>query len=112
MAGAFLANRRDIPFTRIQVAVVGQNVVVDGVTSGLAVTVPVRATGTVSAVDGKPRARIESISLGDMPLPAFARDQVLREANASLDFSRYDLPLTVDAVELHAGSLAIRGSLR
>ena len=75
-------------------------------------TVPVRIVGTVSAAGGLPRARIEDVSLGGTPLPAFVRDQIVREANASLDFSRYRMPLTVDALETAPSRLTIRGTLK
>jgi hypothetical protein len=52
------------------------------------------------------------VSLGETPLPAFVRDRILREANSSLDFSRYPLPVTVEAVELRPGGLTVRGLLK
>ena len=69
-------------------------------------------TGTVSASGGLPRARVDDVSLGGAPLPSFAREQIVRQANASLDFSRYAMPVTVDAIELRPGSMTIRGSLK
>jgi hypothetical protein len=108
--GYFMARAPDVPFTRVRVTVTGQRVIAEGVTRGLAVTVPVRVSGTLSARDGLPQAWIEDVSLGDTPLPAFVRDQILREANRSLDFSRYRMPLTVDAIELRPGGVTIRGA--
>lgn len=112
LAGAFLAQRSDVPFTRVRVAVNGGKIVVDGVTRGLAVTVPVRVVGTVTTGGGLPRARIEDLSLGDVALPNFVRERVLQDANASLDFSRYDLPVTVDSLDLGAGGVIIAGRLK
>ena len=111
-ANYFLGAAPDVPFTGIRVAVADERVTADAVTRGLAVTVPVRIVGTVSAAGGLPRARIEDVSLGGTPLPAFVRDQIVREANASLDFSRYRMPLTVDALETAPGRLTIRGTLK
>jgi hypothetical protein len=112
LAAWSVANAPDVPFTRVKVAVSGDRVVADGVTRGLAVTVPVRVVGTVAASNGLPVVTIRDVSLGDTPLPAFVRDQVVREANASLDFSRRPLPVTVDAVELRPGGLTVRGALK
>ncbi len=123
----FLARSADIPFGRVRIAVRspyprplpegegsgGERVIVlDAVTRGLAVTVPVRVTGTVAARDGLPVASIHDVSLGDTPLPGFARDQVLREANAALDFSKRPMDVTVDSVELRPGGLTIRGTVK
>jgi hypothetical protein len=112
LAAWSLANAPDVPFTRVKVAVTGDRVIAEGVTRGLAVTVPVRIVGTVAAADGLPRVTIQDVSLGDTPLPPFVRDQILREANASLDFSRRPMPVTVDAVELRPGGLTVRGVLK
>jgi hypothetical protein len=112
LAGAFLAKRSDVPFTGVRIAVKDGKILVDGVTRGLAVTVPVRVVGTVGASGGLPRARIEDVSLGDVALPNFARERVLQDANTSLDFSRYDLPVTVDALDLGSGGIVIAGRLK
>ena len=112
VAGYFLADAPDVPFTRVTIAVSGDKVRADGMTKGLAVTVPVRVTGAVSASDGLPRARVEDVRLGETPLPAFVRDQIVHEANSSLDFSRYPMPVTVDALELRPGGMTIRGTVK
>ena len=93
-------------------AVTGGKIVVDGVTRGLAVTVPVRVVGTVTASGGLPRARIEDISLGDLALPSFVRERVLQDANTSLDFSRYNVPVTIDSIDLGVGGLVVDGRLK
>jgi DUF2993 family protein len=110
-AGYFAAAAPDVPFTRIQVAVVGDRVVVNAVTRGLAIPVPVRAIVLLTAAEGAPAARVEDVRVAGAGLPAFARDQVLREANASLDLSQYRLPVTVDSLDLATGGLVIRGRL-
>ena len=102
----------DVPFGHLRIAVLEGKVVADGVTRGLAVTVPVRVTVALSARDGLPRAMVEDVSLGDTALPGFARDQIIREANKSLDFSRYPLRVTVDALELRPGRMTVRGTVR
>jgi hypothetical protein len=112
LAAWSLANAPDIPFSRVTVQVAGDRVIADGVTRDLAVTVPVRVAGTLRAADGLPQVTIQDVSLGETPLPGFVRERVLREANASLDFSRYPLPVTVEAVELQSGGLTVRGMLR
>jgi LmeA-like phospholipid-binding len=101
-----------VPFTRIQVAVAGERIAVDAVTRGLAVPVPVHTSLSLAAVGGTPLARVEDVQVAGSGLPAFAREQVLHDANASLDLSRYDLPLAVDDVELTPGRLVLRGYLR
>lgn len=111
-ANYFLAGAPDVPFTRIRVSVGPDRITADAVTRGLAVTVPVRIVGTAAATGGLPRARIEDVSLGPTPLPAFVRDEIVRQANASLDFSRYRMPLTVEALEAAPGRLTIRGTLK
>lgn len=112
MAGYFLARAPDVPFTRVRVAVAVDQVAVEGVTKGLAVTVPVRAVGSLSARDGLPRAHLADVSLGPVALPGPVRAQILREANRGLDFSRYPLPVTVDTVELRPGGLTLRGTVK
>ena len=111
-AGYFLARGRNIPFTRVRIAVTGGKVVADGVTKNLAVTVPIRVTAAMDARGGLPQVAVEDVSLGETPVPGFARDQILREANASLDFSRYNLPVTVDTIELREGGLTIQGAVK
>jgi hypothetical protein len=111
-ADYYAAMAREVPFTRIQVRVVDQRLAVDAVTANLAVPLPVRALVALSAVDGIPRASVEDVRIAGSGLPAFARDQILREANASLDLSRYDLPLTVDTIDTSPGRLVLRGRLR
>jgi hypothetical protein len=111
-AGYYAATLSEVPFTQIQLATTGDRVAVDAVTRGLAVPVPVHATVALTAVDGAPRARVEDVRVAGSGLPAFVRDQVLREANASLDLSRYDLPVTVDVIDLTPGRLVLRGHVR
>jgi hypothetical protein len=110
--GYFVARAPDVPFTRLRVAVIGDRILVDGVTKGLAVTVPVQATVSLSTENGLPQAHIEAVSLGGVILPSFVQDQVLRQANASLDLSRYPMPITVDGIEQRPGGLTIRGTLK
>jgi hypothetical protein len=83
-----------------------------GVTTGLAVAVPVRVQARVTARDGAPIVQISDVGIGGLPLPAVARDQIIRQASQSVDFSRYSLPVTVDAVELRAGVLEARGTVK
>jgi DUF2993 family protein len=111
-ANYYAATARDVPFTRIQVHVVGNRLTLDAVTANLAVPVPVQALVALSAVDGIPQARVEDVRIAGSGLPGFARDQILREANASLDLSRYALPLTVDTIDTTPGRLVLRGRLR
>lgn len=112
MAGYFLARAPDIPFADVRVAVAGHEVVAQGVTKGLVVPVPVRVTGTVAARDGLPRATLTDVSLGSVALPAGVREQIIREANASLDFSRYNMPITVETVETLPGGIRLQGVVK
>lgn len=112
MAGYFAASGQDIPFSKIRVSISRERLVIDGVTRGMAVTVPVRVTGVAGATGGMPWARVEDVSLGDTQVPGFLRDQVIRQANSSLDFSRYRMPVTVDSLEMGDGTMAIRGVIR
>ena len=52
------------------------------------------------------------VGVGGMPLPAFAHEQVLREANRAVDLSRYELPVTVDTIALRDGVLEARGTVK
>jgi hypothetical protein len=111
VAGHALATHPDVPFSSVRVTTAGETVIVDGVTRGLAVNVPVRAVGAVGARDGAPWARVDDVSLGAVGLPGFARDQIVGQVNQSLDFARYDLPITVDEVTPRAGGLIVRGRI-
>ena len=111
-AAYYAATSPGVPFTRVRLAVTGDGVSVDAVTRALAVPVPVHATVLLTAREGVPSARIADVRVAGAGLPAVVHDEVLREANASLDLSRYDLPLTVDALELHAGGLTMSGTLK
>ena len=112
MAGYFLGQAPDVPFARVRIAVTGDKLVVDGVTQGLGVAMPVRWTGSLDARDGLPRAKVEAMSLGETPLPGFVRERVLHAVNSSLDFSRDGLALTIDAVEPRPGGMTIRGTVK
>jgi hypothetical protein len=107
----FLHASPDVPFTNVRVAIVGGRVIVNGTARGAAVGVPVRATLTVEVHDGHPVVQVESVSLGATPLPAFVRQQVIAQANASLDLSQYDLGVTVESLTLGTGTLQVRGKL-
>jgi hypothetical protein len=111
-AAYYVATQPDVPFDRVQVAVANDKITVNAVTKGLAVAAPVRVIGTFSASGGIPYTSLEDVSLGDVGLPAFARDRIVAEANRSLDFSRKDLPVTVESVDLRAGGLTIRGHVK
>ncbi len=108
----FLASDPSLPFTRARITNTGGNMMLDGVTRGTGLAIPVRVTAAVGAADGIPWARVENISLGDTGLPGFIRDQIIQQINASLNFSQYDLLIRVDAVDLGRGSVAIRGSIK
>jgi hypothetical protein len=112
LVGYVLAKRAEVPVDRARVSIAGQRLVVDGVTRGLAVTLPVRALIALGAQGGRPAARLEDVSLGDTPVPGFLRDELLRRANASLDFSRYDLAVTVTSVQFQPGSLRVSGTIK
>jgi hypothetical protein len=111
-ASYFLAQAPEIPFGQVKVAVTDAAVVADGVTKGLVVPVPVRVVASVEARDGLPRLDLKDVGLGKMALPAAVRDQVIRAANASLDLSRYDMPMTVDVVEPRPGGITVRGTIK
>jgi len=114
--GYFLARGQDVPFTQVHVAVVGTvaggQVEANAVMTGLAVAVPVRVQANVTARDGAPFVQVTDVGIGGLPLPAVAREQIVREANRAVDLSRYSLPVTVDAVELRAGVLEARGTVK
>ncbi len=108
-AGYFLAQSDDVPFSQVHASVAGGQVEATAVTTGLAVSVPVRVRANVMARDGLPVVQVTDVGIRGLPLPTFAREQILREANQALDFSRYSFPVTVDAVELRDGVLEARG---
>ena len=112
LVGYVLDRSPSIPFGKVTVAVGDGQVVVDGMTRGMAVNLPVRVKGAVNARDGLPVARVEDVSLGDAPVPGFVRDQVVRQINNSLDFSRYHLPVTVESIEMQRGRMTIRGTVK
>lgn len=111
-AGYFLAQSPDVPFSQVRVRVIGGRVEATAVTTGLAVAVPVRVQANVIARDGAPVVQVTDVGLGGMPLPAFAREQVLREANQAVDLSRYYMPVTVDSIVLRDGVLEARGTVK
>jgi hypothetical protein len=111
-AGYFLAQSKDVPFGQVRAAVSGGHVEVSAVTTGLAVAVPVRIQTSVVARDGAPVVQVLDVGVGGVPLPTFAHDQVLREANRAVDLSRYNLPVTVDSIELRPGVLEARGTVK
>jgi hypothetical protein len=108
----FLAQSEDVPFTQVRVAVVGSRLEVSGVTTGLAVAVPVKVMANAEARNGAPVVSVADVDVGGLALPPFVREQVLREANRAVDLSRYDLPVTVDAISLRPGVLEARGTVR
>jgi hypothetical protein len=108
----FLALSEDVPFTQVRVGVVDGHVEATGVTTGLAVAVPVRVVANVEALNGAPVVSVMDVNIGGLALPAFARERVLTEANRAVDLSRYDLPVTVDAVAFRTGVLEVRGIVR
>jgi hypothetical protein len=107
----FLQESSGVPFSDVRVAVARDQVVVDGTARGAAFAVPVRATLTATVVEGHPVVRVVKVSLGRTTLPAFVRDQILAQANASLDLSQYDLGVTLDALTLGSGTLTVRGTI-
>jgi hypothetical protein len=111
-AGYFLAQSKDVPFSQVRVRVIGGKVEATAVMTGLAVAVPVRIEANVVARDGAPVVQVTDVGIGGMPLPSFAHEQVLREANRAVDLSRYAMPVTVDAIALRDGVLEARGTVK
>jgi hypothetical protein len=107
----FLATSPDVPFSKVRVTVAGGRVVINGTATGAAAGLPVRATLKVEARDGHPVVQVEKVSLGSTPLPGFIRQQVIDQANASLDLSQYDLGVTVEAITLGTGTITVRGKI-
>jgi hypothetical protein len=108
----FLAQREDVPFSQVRVAVVRGRLEATGVTTGLAVAVPVRVLANVEAPNSAPVIRVVDVGIGGMALPSFVRQQVLAEANKAVDLSRYEMPVTIDAVTLQDGALYLYGKVR
>jgi hypothetical protein len=108
----YAATVPDVPFTGIQATILGDQVAVDAVTRGLAIPIPVHATVSLSASNGVPAARVNDVRIAGAALPASVHDQLRRQANSSLDLSQYDLPLTVDTLQLSPGNLAFAGQLK
>jgi hypothetical protein len=108
----FLAQSEDVPFGQVRVAVVDGRLEASGVTTGLAVAVPVRVVANVEARNGAPVISVVDVGIGGLALPTFVREQILTEANRAVDLSRYELAVTVDAVTLRPGALDVRGTVR
>ena len=108
----FLAQSEDVPFSQVRVTVLDGRLEATGVTAGLAVAVPVRIVANVEARNGAPIVSVVDVGIGGVALPTFVREQVLTEANRAVDLSRYELPVTVDAVTLRPGALDVRGTVR
>ena len=111
-AAYFLAQRQDVPFSQVRVAVLDDRVEARGVTTGLAVAVPVRVSANVLARNGQLVIRVIDVDVSGATLPGFARDEVLRQANQAVDLSRYDLPLVVETVRLRPGQLQALGRVK
>lgn len=108
----FLAQSDDVPFSQVRVAVFDGHLEASGVSTGLAVAVPVKVVANAVARNGAPVVSVVDVDVGGLALPPFVREQVLREANRAVDLSRYDLAVTVDAVSLRPGVLEARGMVR
>jgi hypothetical protein len=108
----FLAQSADVPFSQVRVTVTDGHLEVAAVTTGTAVSVPVRIQANVTAKDGAPVVQVLDVGIGGMPLPTFAHEQVLREANRAVDLSQYTLPVTVDSISLTPGVLEARGAVK
>jgi hypothetical protein len=108
----FATTTPDVPFTNIHARILADHIAVDAVTRGLAVPVPVRADVTLSISNGGPGAHVEEVSVAGAELPAFVHAQVLQQANASLDLSQYELPVTVDSLQQRPGVLDFGGTLK
>jgi uncharacterized protein YpmS len=108
----YLANSPDAKFTHISVAVSPEEVTLDAVTKGLAVSIPVRVTVGLALRDGKPFATVRDVSLGSTQLPSFVRDQIIQSANKSLDLSATPLAVTLETLTLHQGNMTITGKVQ
>lgn len=112
LANYVVSRSSDVPFRDVRVTVVGNQIVADGVTKGMAVALPVRVRAMVAARDGLPVVRVEDVSLGSLAVPGFVRDEIVRRINTSLDFTRYHLPVTVDSVRLQNGQMTVSGTVK
>jgi hypothetical protein len=111
LAAYGLAESPDIPFRDVRVTILDDHFLVDGVTTGTVIPVPVRAVVTLTADNGTPVVRVEDVSLGGIPLPESVRNRVRDDVNQSLDPSRLKLPLTLDSVAQQRGSVTLRGHI-
>jgi hypothetical protein len=112
LAGRALSERSDVPFTRVRVASHPSRLSADALATGLAFPLPVRVSSILMPENGQPRLFVTDVTVSGMPLPSFARQQLMGEAKAGLDLSRYELPLTVEGRELRDGALTLTGRLR
>jgi hypothetical protein len=108
----FLAQSADVPFTQVRVVVVDGHLEATGVTTGLAVAVPIKIVANVEARNGAPVVTVVDAGVGGLALPAFVREQVVTEANRAVDLSQYNMPVTIDAVILRPGALDLHGTVR
>jgi hypothetical protein len=108
----YLASTPDIPFSDVHIFVSKDEVVVNGKARGAALTVPVRAILAVSVANGTPVIQIKQISLGRTGLPKFVSDQIIAQANTSLDLSIYDLGVTLQSITLDQGFVTVQGTIK
>jgi hypothetical protein len=108
----YLASSPDISFSDVRVTVGNGEVVINGKARGAALAVPVRATLAVGVENGTPVIRITRVSLGRTGLPKFVSDQIIAQANASLDLSHYDLGVTLESITLGEHVVTVRGTIK
>jgi uncharacterized protein YpmS len=81
----YLASSSDVAFTDVRITIRRTEIEVNARSSGTPIVVPVRVKLTAAVANGRPDLKVRDVSLGSAGLPGFVTDQVIQQANASLD---------------------------
>ena len=107
----YLASTSDVPFTDVRITVRRTEIEVNARSSDTPIVVPVRVKLTAAVANGRPELKVRDVSLGSAGLPGFVTDQVIQQANASLDLSNYDLGVTLQSITLGDGVVTVTGKI-
>lgn len=104
--------RREHPDGPPRVTLNGGTVTLRSAIRLLGVPTPMETTGSLEVADHlQVNYRASEVHLADAdPVPGIGPEYVERHLNPLLDVERLNLPLRLDAIEVHPGHLVVRGS--